>query len=148
MRSPKEIIEKLQMEVYEYSSEEVKKVVDRYHREGMLFETKVVGTSFNGGQEILKRLDREKRKDRYRVVLSRERGNEEDPNAVAVWLENEKKKRVRLGYINKNLAKLFVFLGNMGVSVGVEGYHVSGGGGYRRGMVVFYRLKVRREVKK
>ena len=141
MKSAGEMIKIIEEKVMENSSDDVKRLVEKCYNDGLVFETKVVGTTYQeNAQKALERLVTLD-KSLYPAVMEREDWNEYDSNAVAVKVKGKGDRYVKMGYVNKNLAKIFRYMEQHGIEIETEGYLVSGGGDFRYGMVLLYRLR-------
>ncbi len=125
------ILDKIHRVVYEKSPKEVRDYIDNKYKDKIFFETRVVGVTYaEGAQEVLKGIKESGHID-VDILLERERDNPYDINAIAVYAKRNDVK-VRIGYINRELASILSKLMDMDIGIKVRDYQIIGG--YKRGM--------------
>ena len=105
------------------------------------FYTKIAGVTFEGRQEIIKKLsDEGKLSSGQKLELKREPDNLYDKNAIALLHPDTMQK---LGYIGKDLAATMTLRMHEGVRYSAEVSQVTGGDGYSYGVniIVFEETK-------
>ena len=96
------------------------------------FYTKIAGVTFEGRQELIKKLsDEGKLSSGQKLELKREQDNLYDKNAIAILFPDTMQK---LGYIGKDLAATMALRMNEGVRYSAEVSQVTGGSGYSYGI--------------
>ncbi len=137
-----EILEGIYKHVYNKSPDYIRDYLNK--KKKFVFETKVVGVTFaKDAQKILSFLSKVRDRDDYIIELKREPENTYDSNAIGVWVKKlSKGNTVRIGYINRHLAKILAKLLDMGIGVRVTRYSLVGGGDLNYGIDINYVLRV------
>lgn len=122
-------------------SEEEKNLIENYYEENVLFETKLVGATFENRQKIFKFLVDKKLTKDINIVLEREPDNKYDKNAIKI-IANVKggTKTQHMGYIDRNLAKTLTSIMNKGINIEVTENEVTGIEQAHYGMRLVYKL--------
>lgn len=138
-----EIIKMIYKEVYNKSDREIRDLILNYYRGKILFEFNVAGVTFTeNGQRLLKYISTYVRdEDDVQIKLEREEDNKFDPNAIKILIKlTWTKKYHHIGYVPKELAKIFVKLLKYGVKIKPIRYRIVGGADRNYGMVIVYDL--------
>ena len=103
---------------------------------------RVAGTTFNGGQNKLAYLQSFKPDD-IKVALQREKDNEYDKNAVAVWVKIESVNRMaKVGHVPHNLAVKLSKIMDKGVKVIGKFGGVIGGYGCKENLGLLINMAI------